>query len=91
MLTLRRAMVSVPFHQIARSTTPVAAVLIYKWFGRTYSTATYLALIPIIFGVGLSTFGDYYATVLGASLTFLGVFLAAVKVSALQPLFQVLY
>lgn len=81
MLTSCRAMVSVPFHQIARSTTPVAAVIIYKWYGRTYATATYLALIPIIFGVGLSTYGDYYATLLGASLTFLGTFLAAAKVS----------
>lgn len=77
-------MVSVPFHQIARSTTPVATVLIYKWFGRTYSTSTYMALVPIIFGVGLSTYGDYYATLLGASLTFLGVLFAAVKVCALK-------
>jgi len=73
-------MVSVPFHQVARSTTPVAAVLIYKYFGRSYSKATYLALVPIMVGAALSTVGDYYATLLGASLTFLGVFLAAVKV-----------
>ncbi|KAL1305403.1 hypothetical protein AAFC00_002291 [Neodothiora populina] len=80
------AMVSVPFHQIARSTTPVATVLLYKWLGRSYSTATYLALVPIILGVGLSTFGDYYATLLGASLTFFGVFLAAVKTVATNRL-----
>lgn len=73
-------MVSVPFHQIARSTTQVAAVVIDEWYGRTYSTSTYLALIPSISGAGLSTYGDYYATLLGASLTFLGTFLAAVKV-----------
>jgi hypothetical protein len=70
------AMVSVPFHQIVRSTTPVATILIYRWLGRSFGTMTYVSLIPIIAGVGLSTYGDYYATLLGASLTFLGVFLA---------------
>lgn len=79
-------MVSVPFHQIARSTCPVATVLIYRWFyGRSYAKATYLALVPIVLGVGLSTYGDYYFTMIGASLTFLGVFLAAIKVCPLYP------
>lgn len=74
-------MVSVPFHQIARSTCPVATILIYRWFyGRSYAKATYMALIPIVLGVGLSTYGDYYFSFVGASLTFLGVFLAAIKV-----------
>lgn len=71
---------SVPFHQIVRSTTPVFAILIYRiFFGRTYSTATYLSLIPIIFGVGLATYGDVYFTPYGAFLTLSGVVLAAVK------------
>jgi drug/metabolite transporter (DMT)-like permease len=75
-------MVSVPFHQIARSTCPVATILIYRWFyGRSYAKATYMALIPIVLGVGLSTYGDYYFSLVGASLTFLGVILAAVKVT----------
>jgi len=73
-------MVSVAFHQILRSTVPVFTILIYRlYFSRTYSTATYLSLIPIIFGVGLVTYGDYYFTVLGFSLTLLGVLLAAIK------------
>jgi hypothetical protein len=80
------AMVSVPFHQIVRSTTPVATVLIYRWLGRSYASMTYISLIPIIIGVGLSTYGDYYATLLGASLTFLGVFLAAMKTVATNKL-----
>ncbi|KAI5247640.1 TPT-domain-containing protein [Aureobasidium subglaciale] len=80
------AMVSVPFHQIVRSTTPVATVLIYRYLGRSYGNMTYISLIPIIAGVGLSTYGDYYATVLGASLTFLGVFLAALKTVATNKL-----
>lgn len=76
-------MVSVPFHQIARSTCPVATILIYRWFyGRSYAKATYMALIPIVLGVGLSTYGDYYFSLMGASLTFLGVFLAAIKVTS---------
>ncbi|KAG9654027.1 TPT-domain-containing protein, partial [Aureobasidium melanogenum] len=80
-------MVSVPFHQIARSTCPVATILIYRWFyGRSYAKATYLALIPIVLGVGLSTYGDYYFSLMGASLTFLGVFLAAIKTVATNRL-----
>jgi hypothetical protein len=73
-------MVSVAFHQIMRSTVPVFTILIYRlYFSRSYSTATYLSLIPIICGVGMVTYGDYYFTVLGFSLTVLGVVLAAVK------------
>lgn len=80
------AMVSVPFHQIVRSTTPVATILIYRWLGRSYGKMTYISLIPIIAGVSLSTYGDYYATLLGATLTFLGVFLAALKTVATNKL-----
>lgn len=36
-------------------------------------------MIPLIFGVGLATFGDYYFTAIGFGLTFLGVILAAIK------------
>lgn len=74
------AMVSVPFHQIARSTSPIATVAIYRgFFGRTYSNATYLSLMPVVLGVILSTYGDLEFTMLGAFLTFLGVALASVK------------
>lgn len=77
---LFRALVSVPFHQIVRSSTPAFAVAIYRVvFNRTYSTATYLSLLPIIFGVGLATFGDVHFTTYGFILTLLGVVLAAVK------------
>jgi hypothetical protein len=41
------AMVSVPFHQIVRSTTPVATILIYRWLGRSYGIMTYVSLIPM--------------------------------------------
>lgn len=72
-----------PFHQILRSTCPVVAVLIYRfYYARSYSTATYLSLIPLIFGVGLATYGDYYFTSLGFLLTSLGVVLASLKTIA---------
>lgn len=38
-----------------------------------------MSLVPIIFGVGLSTYGDYYFTITGFVLTTLGVLLAALK------------
>lgn len=76
-----RAMVSMPFHQIMRSTTPIFTLLIYRFrFGRSYSTKVYLSLIPIVLGVGLATYGDYYFSTIGFVLTLLGVILAAVKV-----------
>lgn len=74
-------MVSVPFHQIMRSTCPIATIMIYRWmYARTYSTATYLSMIPLIFGVVLATVGDYYFTLIGFLLTLLGVILASIKV-----------
>ena len=76
-------MVSMPFHQILRSTCPVVAVLIYRfYYARLYSMATYLSLIPLIIGVSLATYGDYYFTPLGFLLTFLGVILASLKTIA---------
>lgn len=79
--------VSVPFHQILRSTCPIATILIYRWvYGRTYSNETYLSMIPLILGVGLATAGDYYATMAGFLLTALGVVLAAVKTVATNRL-----
>jgi len=74
-------MVSMPFHQIMRSTCPIFTVLIYRFRNnRAYSTQTYLSLIPIVIGVGFATYGDYYFTTTGFLLTLLGVILAAVKV-----------
>lgn len=75
------AMVSIPFHQIMRSTTPVFTILIYRlWYDRSYSQATYLSLVPLIMGVGLATYGDYYFSTAGFLLTLLGVVLASIKV-----------
>ncbi len=65
-----------------RSTCLVLTVLIYRlWFGRSYSTKTYLSLVPVVLGVALATYGDYYFTTIGFALTLLGVVLASVKVN----------
>lgn len=86
-LTSHSALVSVPFHQVLRSTCPVATILIYRVvYQRSYSKATYLSMIPLIVGVGLATFGDYYFTLIGFLLTLLGVFLAAIKTVATNRL-----
>ena len=76
------ALVSVPLHQVLRSTCPIAAIMIYRFQGRTYPTATYLSIIPLILGVALATIGDYYCTMYGLFLTLLGVLLAAMKTVA---------
>lgn len=46
---------------------------------------TYLSILPVMVGVGLATFGDYYFTALGFTLTLIGVVLAAIKVRAPSP------
>ena len=43
-------------------------------------------MVPLIFGVALATFGDYYFTMIGFLLTALGVVLAAVKTVATNRL-----
>ncbi|TAQ83745.1 hypothetical protein B7494_g7931 [Chlorociboria aeruginascens] len=74
------AMVSMPFHQILRSTTPIFTILIYRLrYNRSYPMKTYLSLIPLVVGVGFATYGDYYFTLVGFVLTLLGVILASVK------------
>lgn len=75
-----REMVSVPFHQIMRSTSPICTVLIHRfYYSRTYSVKTYISLVPVILGVGLATYDDYYFTIVGFNLTSLGVVLSSIK------------
>lgn len=86
-LTRSSGLVSVPFHQVLRSTVPIVTIMIYRWvYGRVYSCQIYLTMLPLIGGVGLATFGDYYFTVYGFLLTFLGVVLAATKSVAMNRL-----
>ena len=73
-------MVSIPFHQVVRSTTPVFTTILYSGiFGRYYALKTYLSLVPLIVGVAIATYGDYTYTKAGFLMTFVGVILAALK------------
>lgn len=73
-------MVTVPFHQVVRATTPFFAMLINVLFLRhSYTVLTYLSLVLVCAGVGFATAGDYYFTAMGFILTILGAVLAAVK------------
>ncbi|UNI23633.1 hypothetical protein JDV02_009440 [Purpureocillium takamizusanense] len=77
---LSLAMVSVPFYQTMRMLCPIFTILIYRvWYGRTYSTLTYLSLIPLIIGAAMTTAGEMTFTDAGFLLTIFGVVLAAIK------------
>ncbi|KAJ9641383.1 hypothetical protein H2201_008730 [Coniosporium apollinis] len=74
------AMVSVPFHQIMRSTCPAVTIIIHRvWYSRTYSRATYLSILPIVLGAGTATYGDYYFSTARFLFTSAGALLAAIK------------
>lgn len=49
------------------------------FLGKSYSSQTYLSLIPVIVGVGIATAGDYYFTTMGFILTLVGTLLAGIK------------
>lgn len=74
------AMVSVPFHQVVRATTPLVTSLLFRvLYNRTFSRATQFSLVPIVLGVTITVWGNFVFTDLGFILTFLGVILAAFK------------
>ncbi|KAI8348833.1 triose-phosphate transporter family-domain-containing protein [Choanephora cucurbitarum] len=73
-------LVTVPFHQVVRAMTPVFTVMLSIMFlNKSYSTMTYISLLPVVLGVAFATFGDYDYTRLGFILTVLGTLLAAIK------------
>ena len=76
-------MISVPLHQVMRSLCPIATILLSRLiYKRTYSTRTYLTMIPLISGVALATMGDYYCSYAGFLTSALGVALASIKTVA---------
>lgn len=80
------SLVSLAFFQIIRTTVPLFTVAIYRlYYARSYSTATYLSLIPIVAGAGLTTMGEYHYSTTGLLVTCLGVALAALKVCLRSP------
>ncbi|KAL0946082.1 hypothetical protein HGRIS_012352 [Hohenbuehelia grisea] len=73
-------LVTVPFHQVVRSSTPFFTIgLSLAIFGQRASRAKLGSLIPVIAGVAFATYGDYYFTLWGFTLTLLGTLLAALK------------
>ncbi|KAI8922402.1 triose-phosphate transporter family-domain-containing protein [Powellomyces hirtus] len=73
-------LVTVPFHQVVRSTVPLFTVGLSTCFlNITYSRAIYISLLPIVCGVIFATSADYTFTTLGLVLTLLGTLLAAIK------------
>lgn len=73
-------LVTAPFHQMVRATTPLFAMALNIGLFRTrYPVPTYLALMVVVVGVGLATYGDYYFKPVGFALTLAGAVLAAVK------------
>jgi len=73
-------LVTVPFHQVVRASTPIFTILLSYWFfGSLCSREKMMSLIPVIVGVGFATYGDYYFTAWGLILTLFGTFLAALK------------
>ncbi|KAJ7792669.1 TPT-domain-containing protein [Mycena olivaceomarginata] len=67
-------LVTVPFHQVVRAATPIFTIF---FSGLLHSKK--MSLIPVVAGVGLATFGDYYFSYAGFLLTLLGTVLAALK------------
>ncbi|KOS23353.1 putative sugar phosphate/phosphate translocator [Escovopsis weberi] len=77
---LSLAMVSVPFYQTIRMLCPIFTILIYRgWYGRTYTTLTYLSLVPLIIGATMTTAGEMNFSQAGFIVTIVGVILAALK------------
>lgn len=73
-------LVSVPFHQVVRASTPLFTIFLTTVFFRARcSTRKMVSLLPVIAGVGFATYGAYDFTAWGLILTLLGTFLAATK------------
>ncbi|TFK89532.1 TPT-domain-containing protein [Polyporus arcularius HHB13444] len=73
-------LVTIPFHQVVRAATPIFTTLIStSLFGVRFSNTKLVTLVPVMLGVILATYGDYYFTPLGFLLTLFGTFLAALK------------
>ncbi|EJD52087.1 TPT-domain-containing protein [Auricularia subglabra TFB-10046 SS5] len=73
-------LVTVPFHQVVRASTPLFTIVIsIALTGTRLNGQKLLTLLPVIAGVGFATYGDYYFTSWGLFLTLLGTFLASLK------------
>ncbi|KAG5636880.1 hypothetical protein H0H81_006542, partial [Sphagnurus paluster] len=73
-------LVTVPFHQVVRASTPFFTILFSSLIlGTRSSREKLIALLPVVAGVGFATYGDYYFTAWGFFLTLFGTVLASLK------------
>jgi hypothetical protein len=65
---------------VVRAASPLFTIaLAYFMTGATASPIKLISLLPVVVGVGFTTYGDYYFTYWGLILTLFGTFLASLK------------